>query len=952
MADTIFIDGHKLRLLREKLALSQEGLEYACSQQKGCSVSIATIKRAELGKSLSKRTVARLAKFFSVPLEELIKTTSLASEKENFKQRLALTLWVQIDSKIILNEIRIRIDQLSPLTTEHFGNTLVAALPCIDDEKKLYLTLQQFLLKLSHQATQHFTAIISTQLLSNQDEGHWHLDEAYIHEMSDFALQLDDATILVSDLLIEASAQYFSYCDQALIPGYKMLIKGGQASFGETQGRHHEIDLFQYVIDGAMRKNEHCLLAIQGVQGIGKSHMLNVLANLAEKQGWQTVRLDFHLALAPEALLLNALKDLLPDNGESQTDKDNDFSNTGTISLAKAIGRIGPVFLSLDNFHLIDETTLATLLKMITQSESKSLVIGAAYLPTNAANQHVDAFSTVRMPVFNMTLQPLEYDDMVQLPASDVTSDMMALSLDGAKGNPAHYYHLLMLYAHNKIPFEVTLYLESKIDALPAELSRVMSFIALVTDHLTLTELCAAATPQSGVIDKLIEMRLIRLSPEQVVYVNHPFLTHVLQQKISHQEKRKVYLCMANYLASGASKPTQETQRQMIDYYTKAEAWQKVAQALLMVGRQYIEKGEYAAAKKDLHTALECYKRQPATEQQLDLLFEIYLLQAIIERQTKGWVSHSTVAAYQRCIVLAKQMGCPFRHCISLSGLWVRQLMAMDFELSENTANEMLSLAEQSQNDRCKSLAHSCLSNSQFWLAKHQDAIRNAKASFQYFQHIEDQNVYLAVGINPLALAGCFGGLSSILTCRDEDVQFFQNPQFETLTQNDPFSYAIVLQGKIWSAYHLKDFDNIVILAEQLLEIADWNNFPFYRGIALLFKGWALSFVDTAPNEELSLTLVEEGYSHWLASSGDQIAHSLYSLIKAEVYCRFGCFDEAKRILEKGIELALQKKEVCYLSPMYALMGGLADNDGADYINMSQKIADEQGAHLFMKQSR
>ncbi|WP_330961242.1 helix-turn-helix domain-containing protein [Photobacterium sp. 53610] len=954
MAETVLIDGKKLKELREKHALSQEGLEHACSQKKGCSVSIATIKRAELGSSLSKRTVARLAKFFSISIEELLNTTSLDAEAEKIPclQKVALTLWVRAGSKMILNEILDRISYLSPLIAERFGNTLVVVLPCVHDEKKLYLALQQVLFNLSHRVTPYFRAIISTQILSQQFDDPWRLDEASIHEMSELALQLEEATILVSDSLVEASDQCFVYGDQALLAGYKTLVKRNCASFRETQGRSHEIELFRYAIDRVKRQRENCLLAIQGVQGIGKSHMLNVFADMVETQGWRTVRLDFHLASAPNELLLTALHELLSDSEGGMTDQheNEDAFNKRIERLARSLGQIGSVFLSVDNFHLIDETTLATLLRIITKSESQTLLIGAAFLPTRVANHRIEAFSTVRIPAINMTLMPLTRGEMAQLPvgAFDVTPEAMASNLDRAEGNPSYFYQLLMSHAQNKIPTEVVLYLESKIDALPSELNRVMSFIVLMNDNLTLADFNTVASPHPGVIETLLEMKLIRLSSESMIRVNHPFLKDVIQQKMSHQEKRTIYLSMANYLASGASAASQETQRQLIDYYTKAEVWQKASQALLSLGRQCIESGDYHSAKQYLHTALESHQRLSDPELWLDLLFEIYLTQATIARVTNGWVSHSTVVAYQQCIALAKQLRCAFRHCISLSGLWVRQLMAMDFELSENTANEMLSLAEQSNDDSCKSLAHSCLANTQFWLAKHQDAIRNAKASFKYFQTIENQDVYLSIGINPLALAGCFGGLSATLACRDDDVRFFQSRQHEISFLNEPFSYAIVLQGEMWSAYHQKDLLKVISLSDQLLTIADSNNFPFYRGIASLFKGWALFFTTTL-NEESSLTLVEEGYNHWLASSGDQIAHSLYSLMKAEIYCDVGRIDEAQRILEYGIEIALQKNEACYLSPMYALLAYMKE-DRADYIKLAREIAVEQGAHLFLNQ--
>lgn len=954
MADTVLINGKRLKALREKHALSQEGLEHACSQKKGCSVSIATIKRAELGNKLSKRTVGRLATFFSVPIEELLSTTLADSEieKEPCVEKMALALWVRADSKIIINEILDHISLLSPLITERFGNTLVAAVPCIYDGKKLYLTIQQILLNLSHRVTPYFRAIISTQGLSLQTDNIWYFNEAYIHEMSELALQLESATVLVSDELIEASLQCFSYADQAVVEGYKALLKRSDAYFGKTQGRTHEIELFHYAIDKVERINEHCLLTLQGVQGIGKSHLLNVLSDMADQRRWKTVRVDFQLASSPSESLLTALQEL---RSGTAIDTSMQESNEHDSSIRKEPEQRrqrdnDPVCLLMDNFHLIDEHTLANLLQFIAMSANETLLIGAAFLPTRTANHHVEAFSSVRLPMINMTLTPLLHQEMEKLflEGFNVTTEVMNSVIERAQGNPAHFYQLLTSYSQNKIPNEVTLDLESKVDEFPSEWQRVMSLISFWDGNVTSADIYAVSNPPPGVIEALLEKKLISLSSEKGIHLNHPFLNDVIQRRASHREKRAINLTIADYLASGDSSPCQETQRQLIGYYTKAEEWQKAAQLSLSFGRRCIESGDYNSAKHDLNTALENYQRLPNPEQWLELLFDIYLAQATVARTTKGWVSHSTVVAYQRCIELAKKLSCTFRHCISLSGLWVRQLMAMDFKLSEETANEMLSLAEQSNDTRCKSLAYSCLTNSQFWLAKHQAAICHAKASFDCYQKNVNKDFYTSIGINPIALAGCFGRLSATLCCCDEDIRFFQRFQSNISLENEPFSYAIVLQGEIWSAYHLKEFQQVITLSEQLLAIAAANDFPFYTGIASLFKGWALFF--TAPSDqETSLTLFEEGYQHWLASSGDQIAHSLYSLMKAELYCEVGRSEEAQDILQDGIAVALEKNEACYLSPMYALLGRLVDDD-IELIKRSHEIAHEQGARLFLNQ--
>ena len=197
-------------------------------------------------------------------------------------------------------------------------------------------------------------------------------------------------------------------------------------------------------------------------------------------------------------------------------------------------------------------------------------------------------------------------------------------------------------------------------------------------------------------------------------------------------------------------------------------------------------------------------------------------------------------------------------------------------------------------------------------------------------------------------MAGCFGSLSATLLCQDEDVLYFQSHNQDKGIIDEAFSYAIILQGEVWVNYHTRNFEQVIRLSEQLLSLAESNNFPFYKGVAMLFKGWAQFFIPNQ-DEAQSLMLVEDGFNHWLASSGDQIAHSLYSLIKAELYIKVSRQDEAKSLLKNGIEIALQKKEACYLAPMYAMLASLK-KEGFHYKQLAKSIANDQGARLFLRE--
>lgn len=65
------LDVKVLKTLRRSKGLSQEAMARDCFNS-GCAVSLATLKRAESGKSVLYRTAHNIAKYYSVQLPELM----------------------------------------------------------------------------------------------------------------------------------------------------------------------------------------------------------------------------------------------------------------------------------------------------------------------------------------------------------------------------------------------------------------------------------------------------------------------------------------------------------------------------------------------------------------------------------------------------------------------------------------------------------------------------------------------------------------------------------------------------------------------------------------------------------------------------------------------------------------------------------------------------------------
>ncbi|MDK2595777.1 helix-turn-helix domain-containing protein [Pseudoalteromonas obscura] len=71
MDGRVKLDCKMLKQLRRDMGLSQEKLACAC-QEKALCVSIATLKRAECGCKVYHRTARELARFYQIPVKDLL----------------------------------------------------------------------------------------------------------------------------------------------------------------------------------------------------------------------------------------------------------------------------------------------------------------------------------------------------------------------------------------------------------------------------------------------------------------------------------------------------------------------------------------------------------------------------------------------------------------------------------------------------------------------------------------------------------------------------------------------------------------------------------------------------------------------------------------------------------------------------------------------------------------
>jgi tetratricopeptide (TPR) repeat protein/transcriptional regulator with XRE-family HTH domain len=938
MSSTVIVDGQKLRKLRESLALSQEGLEFACSRKKGCSVSVATIKRAELGNPLSRRTVARLAQFFSVPIDELLLCTDPRQPPEGFvfdhDQQSCLLVWVNANPRTICRQIESVLLRFNPLFTQSTGNSLVCAVPYVKG-KKQYLALLNSLYdiigKLNEQASQ-VRVSVQQGALHRSEEPQWLLEGSVFEGFDLNASRLPLGAISVSESLyrLSRSCFHFQALDQA--PQFYQLLMPSVNSLSprNTMGRESEFQQWVHAVDVLSSSGKSSIFTVSGLVGSGKTHTLGYFKQEAKASTWRQICLDFEMFQPSSSLVKDVLYPELAQAGLLEIEPKN---RSEAIEQKQA-----PSLIVLDNLHLADTNSFTLLLDIMHETRKHPVLWLIGCAPTRSALAMLDEFRHTGLRNTQLSLEPLQFQSVKDLiHDQQIFSDefLQAMHVHSA-GNPYFFQELVTLALEGESALRP--FFEYQFETLDDTEKLVLSTLACSLHNLTVDELLRLPHVSMQVIQSLQALSWVRLSFRNTVSFVLDEAKGVVQRAMSARVKSAANRWLAAQINELAVQD--ETSLWLIgEYCLGAQAFEEAARAFFEYGQMWMRQYSYQQAIHWLHRGLEALSMAQGCEAVHLLMSDLRLALARINSVSRGWVSQSSMVAYQQCLGLASRHHCTLRHCVALTGVWVTQLMAMEFKTSEKTAYDMLEQAKQGNDPFSVALAHSCLSNTHFWLGQHEKALEHAEQACLCYQDCKDEHLAEGIGFNPLGLACCFGALSASVKCDYQLLAFFRQYHSIEVIAKSPFNKAIVLQGDIWCLYHQRDPEQVLVLSGQLLKLSEKHNFPFYKGVAMLFLGWAQGVLHPEQATE-QLNVIEEGYNYWLASSGDQIAHSLYALIKAEIFRLADQKRQATDLVQSAVDLAHQKHEDCYLAPLYAKLGQL---------HKSQEIAQEQGASLFMQ---
>ncbi|MDO3383611.1 AAA family ATPase [Gilvimarinus algae] len=964
MAVKVQLNTRALKALRTQKGLSQEGLAKAC-EAKQFRLSIATIKRAEAGKPVGFRTANELARFHAVALEALLADSLSGMAGRQGPGTVNTALWVRVEDTSILDALADLIGARGAIHQERLGSLLLAAFANNDAESKGYLHAHYAALGALRYARSEASNIylalqlapgtpFSKQSFFRQETLQW---------FASLSPEIPANTLYVSDDLYDLAADHFRYRPASRAGVWELLGEQSLDNLLPLSGRETELTRVLEFFAGVDDQSRAAIMLLRGEAGIGKTRLRAavhaalepldiVIVSIDLETGW----LELDQALA--GLLLRSLnlaldglvkREALLDHASNGDAAVRQFVHTFFFDATQPRQEVWPshagldmsrlpevvarvfasarvlsgcrLVLSMDNLHLLDTAGFEFFNQLLLQLESLPVQALLTSHPTPAQEIFMQRLARQGFALDSVSLGPLDEQAGRQICQgfSGVPEDYAERCLDLAQGVPLYLIQLMGAYRHDRgaLPTSLGVLVERKLHQLTGPERQALEVLSVLRAPVALEALRELMNEPFYQPHGLLERHLIQPTMDGQLQMSHQLVQHLVYEKLDLAKRASLHRQVANFLEAQPGRCRAVGVRQMAHHFSQGGDDYKSAYYGFRWASTLLQQGQYDDAQVVLEESLQ--RLTPLTHPgRDDLEVDLQLALSTVYKVKYGWVSPLLKATYDRVNELSQQLGADARQSLALFGLWTIELGTLNFTGAEAMALKLLTSACSIGDAQGQMYAQVALSNTLFWRGRHTEAELAAASALTGFKESYLESSLALLGMDPRALAGCFGALSASLAGHEAEASHYRDAMLGQIRAIDhDFSLAIALQGSAWLEYHRDDAAATLAEAEQLEALAKARNFPFYRGVAALFASWARHRLHDDPD---AAQHAHEGYWRWLAASGDKVAYSLYGVTLGSIYVESARFQEARELLEQCIKVATARGEDCYLPELFRLL--------------------------------
>ena len=451
-------------------------------------------------------------------------------------------------------------------------------------------------------------------------------------------------------------------------------------------------------------------------------------------------------------------------------------------------------------------------------------------------------------------------------------------------------------------------------------------------------------------VDRLREAGLLsrrEFSATETYAFKHALVQETAYASMLRSERLPLHLRIAETL-SGKFVDVAEGAPEVVAYhFTQAREMTPAIHHWLKAGRQAGKRSAFMEAITHFQTALKLLEELPADKTRIEL--ELQLQQALANASiaAKGFGAAETIVAFNRALDLCKQIGTTPQIFAVLSGLVGVHLMGGEIEKARAVAQELLALAQKSNDTTALLMGHRILGMSLFVLGE----LTASKQELQKAIALYDPAVHAPMAVifsqDFKATAQAYLGLATVLSGDAESGIAYSREAVDYAQElRHPHSICYVLSFLAGSYLIAGNPRAAFPVAERTVVQSNEYGFPQWAAGGLMLRGWArvevgeieAGFTDirnSIRGLEKTGTLIWMQFAHYLLARAFVADHQwakaadIVDRLLAEIGAAGGRWYEAEVHRLRGDILRGQHKPMPEIATCYESAIAIAHRQGA-----------------------
>lgn len=614
----------------------------------------------------------------------------------------------------------------------------------------------------------------------------------------------------------------------------------------------------------------------------------------------------------------------------------------------EAITELSPLILCLEDLHWCDHSTADFISFLIRRKYPARLLIFVTVRPGSTTNE-TSHFRNVKQNLIvsglgsQVNLQSLSREDVAECLSSQFSPNSFPAFFAGAihrlsDGNPLFMTNILQGLQDAKmieklkdvwhlnigiqqldkfVPYSLQDMVVNQVECLPAELKRVLEAASVAGEpnglamQFTLSEVAAALSVKPSSLEEhisqLVEQRHFLKFEGTVEFSDGTMcseyaFTHGLYQKVIYQHgrmstKQTQHKKIAEYLEDTFTDKTRDLTIKLAVHFELGRDFVQSANYLCQSSIFANGLGGSREAVSLLRSALVLLKKvKPGlAKDRSELTTQLLLAPSLIA--ALGNASLEVEQTYQRALQLSISLDDKNERFPALFGLRSFYLTTGRFDEALTLAQELLTLAEDLEDEGKKLEAHVGLASVQFYLGDIQQSHAHALAGIELYDPQKHAAHALTYGLDPGVFCYARAGQTAwALGCSDEALELVRKGVGYAESSNHPYSVVFALHNLTLLYLYRREGQAALENAIKADLLASHHDFTFLVAWGYHLKAWAYSMTNDSKQglQEIDKAL---NASNLEAST----TKSYLNLFLAECYWHLADWQRGLRLLEQPI---------------------------------------------------